>query len=144
METHQAIPNYTQSQRLYVLLPETPNGCHFSFYRLTPALAWWMSHCLNLLEEVSHQAVLLSGKDRHHCRRTRAAVGRVPQETGCRMQSLVRLSLSMNVRIDIQINIKDNSFDRREGWVATLTQNTRADPTGTSKAELAFYIITEI
>ena len=74
-----------------------------------------MSHCLNLLEEVSHQAVLLSGKDRHHCRRIGASVGRVPQETGCRMESLVRLSLSMNVRIDIQMNIKDDSFGRREG-----------------------------
>lgn len=39
----------------------------------------------------------------------------VPQETGCRMELLVRLCPSMNVRIDIQKNIKDNSFDRREG-----------------------------
>lgn len=144
METHQAIPNYTQSQWLYVLLPETPNGCHFSSYRLTPALQWWMSHCLNLLEEVSDQAVLLRGKDRHHCRRIRAAVGRVPQETGYRMESLVRLSPSMNVRIDIQQNIKDNSFGRWEGWVATQTQNTRADPQEHPKSGWLFYIVTEI
>lgn len=144
LETHQAILNYTHSRWLYVLLPETPNGCHFSSYHLTLAVQWWMSHCLNLLEKVSHQAVLLSGKDRHHCRRIRAAVGRVPQETGCRMELLVRLCPSMNVRIDIQKNIKDNSFDRREGWVATQTQNTRADLQGHPKSGWLFYIVPEI
>lgn len=145
METHQAISNYTQSQKLCVLLPETPNGCHFSSYRLTPALQWWMSHCLNLLEEVSHQAVLLSENDRHHCRRNWTAVVRVPQETGCRMEFLVRIFLSMEVRIDMEKNIKDNSFSRKEGWVATQTvQSTRADPQGHLKSGWLFYIVTEI